>query len=142
MRSITHPEQATPSRRGARRAGSALATGAWGVLLGLSILGVVNHVLGVATFAGDGNERMMFTLFAALDLYAAVVLLTAYRRGEPWAWALTWVHTAAYALAFVFIGPGIGSMYLIVAGVAALAQLAGLPWIRRDSLNHTFNDEK
>ena len=56
---------------------------------------MVNHVLGVATFAGNGDERMMFTLFAALDLYAVVVLLTAYRRGERWAWALIWVHTAA-----------------------------------------------
>ena len=80
---------------------------------------------------------MMSTLFAGLDLYAAVVLLTAYRRRERWAWAVTWVHTAAYALAFVFIGPGIGSIYLIIAGVSAVAQLAALPSIRRD----TFNDK-
>ena len=69
---------------------------------------------------------MMFALFAGLDLYAVVVLLTAYRRRERWAWALTWVHAAAYASAFVFLGPGLGSVYLIVAGVSALAQLAAL----------------
>jgi len=69
--------------------------GAWGLLLGLSILGLLNHVLGVTTFASNGDERMMFTLFAALDLYAMVVLLIAYRRRERWAWAVTWVHSAA-----------------------------------------------
>ena len=108
--------------------------GAWGLLLGLSILGVLNHALGAATFASNSDEQMMFTLFAALDLYAMVVLLTAYRRRERWAWALTWVHSAAYAVAFLLIGPGIGSIYLIVAGVSALAQLATLPnSTRRDS---------
>ena len=136
MTLTTNPDQSATSRPSARRTRSALATGAWGLLLALSILGVLNHVLGVATFASNGDERMLFTLFAALDFYAAVVLLTAYRRRERWAWALTWVHTAAYALAFVFIGPGIGSIYLIIAGVSALAQLAALPSIRRDSFNH------
>ena len=121
-----NPGQSSASRPGDRRAGTALAAGAWGVLLGLSILGVLNHVLGVATFAGTADEQMMFALFAALDLYAMVVLLTAYRRRERWAWTLTWVHTAAYALAFVFLGPGIASIYLIVAGVSAVAQLAAL----------------
>lgn len=134
MTLIANSDHTATSRPGARRAGSALATGAWGVLLGLSILGVLNHVSGVATFAANADERMMFTLFAALDLYAVVVLLTAYRRRERWAWAVTWIHTAAYALAFVFIGPGIGSLYLIIAGVSALAQLAALPTFRRESL--------
>ena len=130
MASMTHPARRT-RRAGARPAGSALATSARGVLLGLSALGAVNHALGVLAFAGSSDERMMFTLFAALDLYAVVVLLTAYRRGERWAWALTWVHTAAYAMAFVAVGPGVGSLYLAVAGVAAAAQLAGLPSLRR-----------
>jgi len=126
MALTTNPDQSATSRPGDRHAGTALAAGAWGLLLGLSVLGVLNHVLGVATFAGTGDERMMFALFAGLDLYAVVVLLTAYRRRERWAWAVTWVHTAAYASAFVFLGPGIGSIYLIVAGVSALAQLAAL----------------
>lgn len=115
-----------PRRPGDRHVGSGLAAGAWGVLVGLSTLGVLNHVLGVVTVARNADEQMMFALFAGLDVYAVVVLLTAYRRRERWAWALTWVHTAAYALAFVFLGPGIGSIYLIVAGVSALAQLAQL----------------
>lgn len=52
------------------------------MLLGLSILGVLNHVLGVVAFAETGEEQMMFALFAGLDLYAMVVLLTAYRHRE------------------------------------------------------------
>jgi len=133
MNRTANPYLSATGHPDVRQAGSPLAAAAWYLLLGLSFLGVVNHVLGVATFAADGDERMMFTLFAAVDLYAAAVLLTAYRRSEPWAWALTWAHSAAYALVFVFTGPGIGSVYLIVAGLSALAQLAGLPAIRRHS---------
>lgn len=46
------------------------------------------------------------------------------------------MHTAVYALALAFIGPGIGTMYLIVAGVSVSAPLASLPSFRRHPSTH------
>jgi hypothetical protein len=107
-----------------------LAKVAWGILLVASVLGVVNHALGVFTIAERDPERLMFALFACLNVYATAVLLGPYRRGEIWAWLVTWIEVAAFALVYPFTGPEPGTWYLIGAGIAALAQAVSLPWFR------------
>lgn len=106
--------------------GSATAKTGWVVLLVVSITGALNHLLGVVTFATAGEERLMFALFTLLNGYAIAVLLLPYRRHQRWAWIITWLEVAAFAAAMPLIGGGLGVGYLVVAAVAALAQLATL----------------
>ena len=55
----------------------------------ISILGVLNHLLAVFTFATSGQEQQLFALFAGVNAYAVAVLATPYRRHERWAWLIT-----------------------------------------------------
>lgn len=102
----------------------------WVVLLAISLLGVVNHLLGVFVFAGSEDEQLAFTMFAVVNAYATAVLLFPYRRHLIWAWLATWLEVAAFASVFPLTGGGIGLGYLVVAAVAALAQLATLRHFR------------
>jgi hypothetical protein len=104
----------------------------WVVLVVISIIGVLNHLLGVFTFASSEEEQLMFAMFAAVNAYATAVLLSPYRRRMRWAWLITWVEVAAFALVFPLTGGGVGLGYLVVAAIAALAQLATLPSFGRD----------
>lgn len=106
--------------------GSATAKTGWVVLLVVSVTGALNHLLGVVTFASGGEERLMFVLFTLLNGYAIAVLLFPYRRHQRWAWAITWLEVAAFTAAMPLIGGDLGVGYLVVAAVAALAQLATL----------------
>ena len=91
MRPKTEPRVSAAGGLRARGVGSAVAATAWGVLFVLSMLRIINHVLGAAAFASSDDERMMFALFAGVNLYATVVLLTAYRR-DRLREGLTWLH--------------------------------------------------
>lgn len=113
------------------RSGSAkLPKVAWVVLVVVSVLGVINHLLGVFAIAQDDSEALMFALFAGLNLYATAVLLRPYRRGELWAWLVTWVEVVAFAIVSPLTDPQVGAAYLVGAIIAALAQAATLPWFR------------
>jgi hypothetical protein len=58
---------------------------------------------------------------AAMNVYVLSVLLTAYRRGERWAWRVTWVPVAICAL--VTFCADEGPYYLGTAAVMTIAQL-------------------
>jgi hypothetical protein len=73
---------------------------AWWVLLVSTSLFALNHVVGAATFATSDDERVMFLIFAALNLLTLVVLLVPYRAREPWSWWAIWIPIAA-----MFVGP-------------------------------------
>jgi hypothetical protein len=104
---------------------STSARASWVVLVVVSSLALVNHGMGVFGIAEDDTESLMFALFACVNLYAVVVLLGPYRRGEMWAWLVTWVEVAAFAVVFPFTRDGIGVTYLLGgAVVVALAQVA------------------
>lgn len=96
--------------------------GWWGLVVinGLSIL---NHLSGPFTgLAETDMERLAFFALAALNAYALVVLATAYRRGDSWAWWVTWAMVALYAVTILYV-PDAGRYYLGAAVVMALAQL-------------------
>jgi hypothetical protein len=121
------------AQTGLRTGSTKLARVAWVVLVVVSALGVLNHAVGVFVIAEEDPEPLMFALFAGLNLYAAAVLLGPYQRGEMWAWLVTWVEVAALALVYPLTDPEVGTWYLAGAIIAALAQVAALPWFRSPS---------
>jgi hypothetical protein len=121
------------AQTGLRSGSTKLPKVAWVVLVVVSVLGVLNHAVGVFAIAQEDPEPLMFALFAGLNLYATAVLLRPYRRGEMWAWLVTWVEVAALALVYPLTDPQIGTGYLVGAIIAALAQVATLPWFRSQS---------
>lgn len=99
----------------------------WWTLLVLFALFGVNHAAGVWLIATSTDESQMFELFAALNLFALIVLLIPYRRLEGWAWWAMWIGIIPVGLVMAFGADAIGVIYLITAIVLALAQFATLP---------------
>jgi hypothetical protein len=98
----------------------------WWVLVVINGGSVLNHVSGPLTgFAQGDAEVFVFFSLAALNIYALVVLLTGYRRGERWAWWVTWAMVIIYGLTILY-APDVGRYYLGAAVLMALAQL--LTW--------------
>lgn len=97
---------------------------AWWILLVSTSLFALNHIVGAATFATTDDERVMFMIFAALNLLALAVLLVPYRARERWAWWATWIPIAAMFIGpFVFGLDPIAVIYLIGGVVMAVAHL-------------------
>lgn len=104
----------------------------WWVLVAINGLSLLNHLSGpFVGLAETDTERLVFFALAALNIYALMVLVTAYRRGDPWAWWVTWVAIALYALTILYV-PDVGRFYLGAAVVMAVAQLTTWPaFLRR-----------
>ena len=122
------------SQTSLRSGSTKLAKSGWIILLAVSTLGALNHTVGALAFAGPDPEPLMFAAFASLNLYATAVLIWPYRRGEMWAWLVTWVEVAAFALVYPLTDDAaIGTAYLVGAAILALAQLASLPRFRAET---------
>jgi hypothetical protein len=108
----------------------------WWVLVVIAAASVANHVSGLFLGFASGDE-LAFIGLAAMNLYAVVVLLTVFRRGEQWAWLVTWVLIATYALVILY-APVVGPWYLGAAVVMAFAQLLTWAAFRQpDQVAHT-----
>jgi len=118
-----------PSRSGMR---STPARVGWVVLVATAALGVLNHGIGVFVIADEDPEPLMFAAFAAMNVYALVILLVPFRRREHWAWAVSWVNVAGTGMVFVWLRDGVGVSYLAGAAVMAAALAATYPEFRRD----------
>ncbi len=105
----------------------------WWALVVLTALFALNHIAGVWAFASSDDERMMFLVFAALQLLALAVLLVPYRRLEVWAWWAMWIPILAMAATYPVFLSTLGIVYLAVAAAMALAQFATLPAMRRSA---------
>jgi hypothetical protein len=88
------------------------------VLAGVSILGNLAFV----RLAATAMEVAGFFALGGMHIYALCVLRTAYRRGEPWAWWVTWVLVAVYVMTTVY-APELGPYYLGPVAVIVIAQL-------------------
>ena len=106
---------------------SPVARVAWVVLVVLTAGYAINHVAGIAGFSDNDTDRLMFAVFAGLNAYALIILLLPYRRRRFWAWSVTWVSVAVFAICPLWVEPPIGLFYLGTAVVLAIAQLATLP---------------
>ena len=98
----------------------------WWILVVITAGSILNHLLGpLSGFAEGDAEVFVFFSLAALNIVTLVVLLTGYRRGERWAWWVTWPMLVIYALTTLY-APEAGHYYQGAAVVMALAQL--LTW--------------
>lgn len=103
----------------------------WWVLFLVVALFAINHIAGIWLIANSSDESQMFELFGALNLLSAVVLLVPYRRLERWAWWAMWIGIVPVGLVLAFGVPDlVGVIYVVTAGVLALAQFATLPRFR------------
>ena len=99
----------------------------WLILVGINGLSILNHLSGPLTGIAEGNaEVFVFFSLAAINVFALAVLLTAYRRGERWAWWVTWAMVATYGMTILY-APDAGRYYLGAAIIMAIAQLLTLP---------------
>jgi hypothetical protein len=90
----------------------------WIMLLVAAALMALNHI--GLIFALD--EPILFTGFAAFNLYALVVIAIPFRRHERWAWYATWILPIGLA-APAFTDPNIALFYYAVAGACVLGLL-------------------
>lgn len=95
----------------------------WVILLVIAALMTLGH-FALIFFLID--ERVMFAGLAAANLYAFIAIYTAFRRGEKWAWLVTWT-LPGLALLIAATVPSISIYYY---GVAALCVLGLLVTMR------------
>ncbi|MBI3362566.1 MAG: hypothetical protein HY023_15810 [Chloroflexi bacterium] len=92
----------------------------WIILLVSAALMTLNH-LGLIFFLGNPT---LFAGFAAFNLYAFMVILIPFRRGEKWAWVTTWILPIGLAAPAFIAGNGnIAIFYYAVAAVCVLGLL-------------------
>ena len=71
------------------------------------------------------DEPVLFTGFAVFNLYALIVILIPFRRGEKWAWMTTWLLPIGLALPAA-LDPDIMIFYFAVAAVCVLGLLLSM----------------
>ena len=104
----------------------------WIILLVSAALMTLNH-LGLIFFLDDPT---LFAGFAAFNLYAFLVILIPFRRGEKWAWYTTWILPIGLA-APAFIA-GNGNIAIFYYAVAAVCMLGLLVTLRDFSPEHSL----
>ncbi len=91
----------------------------WGVLFGSSVLGVLSYV---ALIFVEPNRVDSFIAWVTFSLYSVFVVLIPYRRGEKWAWYLTWVLVIP-AVVSSLNDSDAAPWFLAGVGLVALGQL-------------------
>lgn len=92
----------------------------WVALLTISGLATLNHLILIFVMP---DEATLFLGWAAYNLYATVVLYIPFRRGETWAWFLTWTLVLGFALPILFSADAFAVWYLAAAGVMTVSLL-------------------
>ena len=90
----------------------------WIALLLAAALMTLNHFSLIFIL----DEPDLFTGFAVFNLYALIVILIPFRRGEKWAWMTTWLLPIGLALPAAS-DPDIAIYYFAVAAVCVLGLL-------------------
>jgi len=92
----------------------------WIALLASAVLMTLNH-LGLIFFLHDPT---LFVGFTAFNLYAFLVILIPFRRGEKWAWYAAWILPIGLAVPAFIAGNGtIAVFYYVAAAVCVLGLL-------------------
>ena len=96
----------------------------WIVLLAISALATLGHiVLGLVMM----DEATLFLGWAAFTLYSTVVLYVPFRRGEKWAWYVSWALVIVFAAPILITQEGFAVYYLGAAVVMAVSLLMTRP---------------
>jgi hypothetical protein len=90
----------------------------WSVLFSISVLSVLSYV---ALFFVVPNG-LSFIAWATFSLYSVVVVLIPYRRGERWAWFLTWALVVP-AVALSLSDREAAPWFMAAVGLVAISQL-------------------
>ena len=93
----------------------------WIILIVSAALMTLNHF----TLIFFLDEPVLFTGFAAFNLYALIVILIPFRQGEKWAWLATWILPIGLALP-ASTDPNLAIFYFGVAGVCVVGLLLTL----------------
>ena len=101
-----------------------LARAGWIVLIVLNTGMLLNHLVAIFLVATSADEGRMFIAYAVVNALALLILFFAYRARQRWAWASIWLVVLATAVTIAYGIDTIGLIYVAVAGVMALAQLA------------------
>ena len=96
----------------------------WIVLLSLSALATLWLIILMLTIVEDAPVLMSW---AALSLYATLILSIPFRRGEKWAWFSIWIQVILFGSTFFFSSPEIAMKYVVAAGLMALCMLLTAP---------------
>ena len=96
----------------------------WIVLLSLSALATLWLIILMLTIVEDAPVLMSW---AALSLYATLILSIPFRRGEKWAWFSIWVQVILFGSTIFFSPPEIAMKYVVAAGLMALCLLLTAP---------------
>jgi len=91
----------------------------WIILLVIAALMTLGH-FGLIFFFMD--ERVLFAGLASSNLYAFLVIYLLFRRGEKWAWVVTWT-LPALAFLIAVTNPSLAIYYYGVAAVCVLGLL-------------------
>jgi hypothetical protein len=98
----------------------------WWVLVVVTASSLAGHALLPLFTTG---EEVLFVGWTTMNLYALVVLLTAYKGGEVWGWWVTWLMPTSYASLILFDSE-LGPAYLGAGVLMAAAQLVTRPAFR------------
>jgi hypothetical protein len=101
-----------------------LAKAGWIVLIVLNSGMLLNHLVAIFVVAASADEGRMFIAYAVVNALALLVLFFPYRARQRWAWGAIWLVVLATAVTIAYGIDTIGLIYVSVAGVMALAQLA------------------
>jgi hypothetical protein len=110
-----------PYNRGMR---TGLAKAGWIVLIVLNSGMLLNHLVAIFVVAASADESRMFIAYAVVNALALLILFFPYRARQRWAWGAIWLVVLATAVTIAYGIDTIGLIYVSVAGVMALAQLA------------------
>ena len=91
----------------------------WIVLLFISALATLNHIM----LPLYGDPLVLALGWMGYSLYATVVFEIPIRRGERWAWYISWILVIGFAYPILIIREGYTVAYLIAAGLMAVCLL-------------------
>jgi len=95
----------------------------WMVLLIISALATLNHIM----LPLYGDPVALALGWTGYSLYATVVVAIPFRRGERWAWYISWILVIGFAYPILIIRENYTVAYLIAAAVMAISLLITRP---------------
>jgi len=103
----------------------------WSILMFISALTTLWLIILMLTIVEDAPVLMSW---AALSLYATIILSIPFRRGEKWAWFSIWIQVILLGSTIFFSLPEIAMKYVVAAGLMALCMLLTAPAFFRQQM--------
>ena len=101
----------------------------WIVLVIISALTALNHIM----LPLYGDPVALALGWTGFSLYATVVFAIPFRRGERWAWCISWILVIGFAYPILIVQASYTVAYLIAAGLmAACLLLTGPAFFRKE----------